>query len=62
LECVGLARQTLGPDKVVIGVGGISSALHAVRMREAGADLLEIYTGFIYQGAPLVRQLNKVLA
>lgn len=39
----------------IIGVGGIHDAQSAAEKRAAGADLLQIYTGFIYQGASLIR-------
>ncbi|WP_042144253.1 MULTISPECIES: quinone-dependent dihydroorotate dehydrogenase [unclassified Pseudoalteromonas] len=42
----------------IIGVGGIDSAESAKEKLQAGADLLQVYTGFIYQGPPLV---NKIL-
>ncbi len=57
LECVSVARGALGPDKVLIGVGGISSADNARKMREAGADLIEVYTAFIYQGPKVLKAL-----
>lgn len=45
----------------IIGVGGISSVTDAQEKLEAGATLLQIYTSFIYQGPPLVRDLvNKI--
>lgn len=42
----------------VIGVGGIHSADDAVRMLDAGAALVQVYTGFIYQGPTLIRAIN----
>ena len=48
-------------DLPVIGVGGIMSPRDGVRMFEAGAVLLQIYTGFIYAGPALVRGLNDLL-
>jgi dihydroorotate dehydrogenase len=42
----------------VIGVGGIHSADDALRMLDAGASLVQVYTGFIYHGAGLVRAIN----
>ncbi|NBT58909.1 dihydroorotate dehydrogenase (quinone), partial [bacterium] len=46
--------------KLIIGVGGVSSLDEALQMREAGADLVEIYTAFVYQGPKLVREITKV--
>jgi dihydroorotate dehydrogenase len=46
----------------IIGVGGIFGADDAVRMVDAGADLVQVYTGFIYEGPGLVRRVNQALA
>ena len=43
----------------IIGVGGIHSAKDALDKIEAGADLVQIYTGFIYEGPGLIKQINK---
>ncbi len=48
-------RSALGPDFPIIGVGGIMSAEDAVSKIRAGADLVQIYTGLIYQGPQLVK-------
>ncbi|MDC3194820.1 quinone-dependent dihydroorotate dehydrogenase [Flavobacteriaceae bacterium] len=45
----------------IIGVGGIHSAEDALEKIEAGADLVQIYTGFIYEGPGLIKQINKAL-
>ena len=45
----------------IIGVGGIHSAEDALEKIEAGADLVQIYTGFIYEGPKLIKQINKAL-
>ncbi len=60
LQKVRLAKEVLKTNKVIIGVGGVSSTADYKKMREAGADLVEIYTGFIYQGVPLVEELSKL--
>ncbi len=49
-------RLALGPDFPIIGVGGVLSARDALTKIEAGADLVQIYTGLIYQGPALVRE------
>ncbi len=46
----------------IIGVGGIHSADDALEKLEAGASLIQIYTGFIYEGPALVKQINKEIA
>ena len=48
-------RAALGRDFPIIGVGGILSAQDAVSKIDAGADLVQIYTGLIYQGPALVK-------
>jgi dihydroorotate dehydrogenase len=45
----------------VIGVGGIHSADDAIEKLKAGADLIQLYTGFIYHGPKLVKEINKRL-
>lgn len=46
-------RERVGPDMPLIGVGGIESAETAAEKMRAGADLVQIYTGFIYGGPML---------
>lgn len=53
-----LARRTQLP---IIGVGGIMTADDGLALVDAGADLLQVYTGFIYRGPGLVRDLNEAL-
>lgn len=43
----------------IIGVGGIHSVDDAARMLDAGASLIQLYTGFIYRGPGLVRAINR---
>lgn len=43
----------------IIGVGGIHSADDAIEKLEAGASLVQLYTGFIYEGPVLVKAINK---
>ncbi len=45
----------------IIGVGGVHSAKDALDKIEAGADLVQIYTGFIYEGPSLIKKINKAL-
>jgi dihydroorotate dehydrogenase len=45
----------------IIGVGGIHSAKDALQKIDAGADLVQIYTGFIYEGPSLIKTINKAL-
>ncbi|MGY3795084.1 quinone-dependent dihydroorotate dehydrogenase [Aquimarina sp. 433] len=45
----------------IIGVGGIHNANDAIEKMEAGASLVQIYTGFIYEGPKLIRDINKAV-
>jgi len=55
-------RGALGPRFPIIGVGGVMSGADARAKREAGADLVQIYTGFIYKGPALVTDAARALA
>lgn len=55
-------RAELGADFPIIGVGGILSGEDAARKIEAGADLVQIYTGFIYRGPALVSEAARAIA
>lgn len=45
----------------IIGVGGIHTPEDAIEKLEAGASLIQLYTGFIYEGPALIRDINKRL-
>ena len=45
----------------IIGVGGIHSAEDAIEKLDAGATLLQVYTGFIYEGPSIVKRINKAI-
>ncbi|HVD98736.1 MAG TPA: quinone-dependent dihydroorotate dehydrogenase [Cytophagaceae bacterium] len=50
-----------GKSIPIIGVGGIHSAEDALEKLEAGAVLLQLYTGFIYEGPSLIKEINKAV-
>jgi dihydroorotate dehydrogenase len=54
-------RTALGPSYPIIGVGGVASAADALSKRAAGADIVQIYTGFIYRGPALVNEAALAL-
>jgi dihydroorotate dehydrogenase len=54
-------RAALGPRYPIIGVGGVMSAADARAKRDAGADLVQIYTGLIYEGPGLVSACAQAL-
>ncbi len=56
-----LLRAALGPAYPIIGVGGVMSGADARAKREAGADLVQIYTGLIYRGPALVNAAARAL-
>ncbi|HBY69563.1 MAG TPA: dihydroorotate dehydrogenase (quinone) [Flavobacteriaceae bacterium] len=45
----------------IIGVGGIHGANDALEKLEAGASLIQLYTGFIYEGPQLIKDINKAI-
>lgn len=55
-----ITRET-GGRMPIIGVGGINGPADAVRMLDAGATLLQIYTGLVYEGPGLVKRINGAL-
>jgi dihydroorotate dehydrogenase len=54
-------RATLGADLPIIGVGGIMSAGDALATLDAGANLIQIYTGFAYRGVALLEEILNAL-
>ena len=54
-------RQQLGSSFPIVGVGGIMSADDAIAKAQAGANLVQIYTGLIYKGPGLVSQIARAL-
>ena len=58
---ISILRKKLGRDFPIIGVGGIMSAENALEKIKCGADLIQLYTGFIYEGPSLIKSINKLL-
>jgi dihydroorotate dehydrogenase len=58
-EVIAYLRAKLGPGYPIIGVGGIMKPGDAVAKLKAGADLVQIYTGFIYEGPGFVKRALK---
>lgn len=56
-HCLSVLKQVVGDDVTLIGVGGIDNLEVAREKLDAGASLLQIYTGLIYQGPGLVNAL-----
>jgi dihydroorotate dehydrogenase len=55
-------RAALGKSYPIIGVGGVLSATDAQAKIAAGANLVQIYTGFIYKGPALINEAARALA
>lgn len=60
-EIIAYLRQKMGKDFPIIGVGGIMSPEDALEKLKAGADLLQVYTGFIYAGPGFAKSINKAI-
>lgn len=55
-------REQLGPDAVIIGVGGVDSPQSALEKIQAGADLVQVYSGLVYEGPGLIKRILSALA
>ncbi len=60
-EVIRFLADKSGKAFPIIGVGGIHSAEDAIAKLEAGADLVQLYTGFIYEGPSLIKKINKAI-
>ena len=58
-EIIRYIRKNTRKGFVIIGVGGILNGDDALEKIRAGADLLQIYTGFIYKGPSLIKNISK---
>lgn len=61
IRIIAQLRAELGAGFPIVGVGGIVSAEHARASLAAGANLLQIYTGFAYRGAALIEEILHAL-
>ena len=61
LEVVARVASRLGPEQIVIGVGGIETAAHARAMLDAGATLVQAYTALVYEGPSWPARINAKL-
>ena len=62
LEVLRRLRARVGPEMTLVGVGGITTAADAQEFLDAGATLLQGYTGFIYEGPLWARRIHRGLA
>ena len=58
-EVVRYLRQRMPPPIVIIGVGGIDSAESALEKLDAGADLVQVFSGLVYEGPALLKRINE---
>jgi dihydroorotate dehydrogenase len=58
-EVIRYISQKSGGSFPIIGVGGIQTAEDAIEKLQAGASLVQVYTGFIYEGPSIVKNINK---
>lgn len=62
LRVVAQCRAALGPEALVVGVGGIENDSDVVEFLAAGADLVQLYTGFVYGGPATVATVHRGLS
>ena len=60
-EVISFLRSRLGKNYPIMGVGGIMSVNDALEKIKAGADLIQIYTGFVYEGPEFIKKINQAL-
>lgn len=60
-EVIRFLSEKSGKAFPIIGVGGIHTAQDALEKLEAGASLVQLYTGFIYEGPELINEINKAI-
>ncbi|MEZ4956670.1 MAG: hypothetical protein R2825_24145 [Saprospiraceae bacterium] len=60
-EVIRYLHQKSNGKVVIIGVGGIESAKDALEKLEAGATLVQVYSGLVYAGPALVKNINQAL-
>lgn len=56
-HCIKKLRDLLGPNAVIIAVGGINNYLSAKEKIDAGANLVQIYTGLVYEGPGIIKNI-----
>ncbi len=61
LEVVRYVHRKTGGKLPIIAVGGIMGVQDALNMLDAGATLIQLYTGFIYEGPGLVKRINRAI-
>ena len=62
LDTVSYINKKTSGQPPIIAVGGVMSPIHAEKMLNAGASLVQIYTAFIYEGPSIVSKINRYLS
>lgn len=60
-EVIRYLHQKSGGAFPIVGVGGINTGQDAIEKLEAGATLVQVYTGFIYEGPAMIKKINKAI-
>ena len=60
-EVIRYIHEKSGGSIVIIGVGGISSGADALEKLEAGASLVQVYSGMVYEGPGLIKEINQAI-
>ena len=55
-------RAEVGPEPILVGVGGVFTAADALAKLQAGANLIQLYTALVYEGPPVVGRIKRDLA
>lgn len=61
-EVIRYLRKKLGKKYPIIGVGGVFTANDAIDKLKAGASLVQVYSGFIYEGPGMIKRIKKAIA
>lgn len=61
LKRVKRLRKWIPQERVILGCGGIDHPEKAIQMLKSGADLLQIYTGLVYEGPGLIQRINQAI-
>jgi dihydroorotate dehydrogenase len=60
-EIIRYIHQITNGKLPIIGVGGIMTPMDALEKISAGATLVQVYTGFVYEGPGIIKRINKLL-
>jgi dihydroorotate dehydrogenase len=60
-EVIRFLRKQLDENVVIMGVGGIQTGADALEKLEAGADLVQVYSGLVYEGPAMIKRISRFL-